>query len=99
MSNDAQTTTTTHDDGRHLRTALVADTGNDGGSIAIVDRNGTRLALINLFVYDNGNLIVDVIDVDDRYNTRNALTFVDGHRQFLPASKVISADFRNKETA
>lgn len=101
MSKDVHTHVTTHDDGTFVRTALVVrPSADDEGSIAIVDPEGNRLALLNLFVYDNGNLIVDVIDVDERFGKRTALTFVGGRRQALDGAKVISADFRDvKETA
>lgn len=99
MSANALTPTTTNDDGKFIRTAIVA--GGDAGSVAIVDSDGNRLALLNLFFYpDTDSLIVDVIDVDERYNTRAALTFNDGQREFHnTAGKVVSTDFRNRKEA
>lgn len=101
MSKDVHTPVSTHDDGKFIRTALVVrpDAG-DEGSVAIVDPEGNRLALLNLFVYDNGNLIVDVIDVDERFANRTALAFRDSRRESLAAGKVVSVDFRGvKEEA
>lgn len=94
MSTNAHTHVTTHDDGKFIRTALVAVPGQDSGSIAIVNPEGKRFALINVFLYEDGTLIVDVIDSDERYEARRALVFNDGQRQSLPAAKVVSADFR-----
>lgn len=101
MSTDAITPTTTHDDGSFVRTAIVVEAHADNkGSVAIVSPDGTRLALVNIFFYEEGNLVVDVIDVDERYGKRAALTFLDGQRCSLDAAKVISADFRDlKENA
>ena len=96
MSKDVHTHVTTHDDGTFIRTALVVrPKAEDEGSVAIVDPEGNRLALINLFAYENGNLVVDVIDADERFGRRAALTFIDGQRHSLDAAKVISADFRD----
>lgn len=94
MSTDSLTPTTTHDDGTFVRTALVAVPGSDSGSVAIVNPEGKRFALLNVFLYEDGSLIVDVIDSDERYEARTALVFNDGQRQSLPAAKVVSADFR-----
>jgi hypothetical protein len=95
MSKDVHTPVTTHDDGTFIRTALVVRPGaEDEGSVAIVDPQGKRLALLNLFAYENGNLIVDVIDVDERFANRSALAFREGRRQALDAAKVVSVDFR-----
>lgn len=101
MSTDATTPTTTHDDGKFVRTALVVEPHTDSrGSVAIVSPDGTRLALVNIFAMENGNLVVDVIDVDERFGKRAALTFIGGQRHSLDAAKVISADFRDpKENA
>lgn len=96
MSTEAITPTTTHDDGTFIRTAIVVvPTAGDKGSVAIVTPDGTRLALVNIFAYDSGNLVVDVIDVDERFGKRAALTFIDGQRHRLEGNKVISADFRD----
>jgi hypothetical protein len=100
MSTDATTPTTTHDDGTFVRTAIVVEPHADNkGSVAIVSPNGTRLALVNIFAYENGNLVVDVIDTDERFGKRAALTFIDGQRHSLDAAKVISADFRDLKGA
>ncbi len=100
MSTASLTATTTHDDGSFVRTALVAIPGGDSGSVAIVNPEGKRFALVNVFLYEDGTLIVDVIDTDEQYEKRRALVFNDGQRQSLPAGKVISADFRTlKESA
>lgn len=93
---DARTHVTTHDDGTFLRTAIQPNGGprSGQGSIDVLGHNGERLCQLNVFTYENGNVIVDTIDVDDRYEERNALTFRDGGREFLPTDKVISADLR-----
>lgn len=97
---DAITPTTTHDDGTFIRTAIVIEPGAENeGSIAIVLPDGTRLALLNIFVYEDGKqVIVDVVDTDERYEERTALTFADNLRQSLPAAKVVSANFRGLKT-
>lgn len=103
MSEDAQTPTTTYDDGNFVRTAIVVDRA--GGSFDLVAADGTRLAEINVFTYPHqrpedapaDHVIVDVIDVDDKWTKRTALTFPDGQRQFHETHKVTSVEFRKGE--
>lgn len=96
-SRDAFTPTTTFDDGRFQRTAIVvydsshpADFADKQGSVdvvRIVDGKVQRLAQINLFHAVNSDgqelLMVDVIDVDKRYPTRRALVFSPTSRAHL----------------
>lgn len=105
MSSIAEPTPiTTYDDGRFIRTAVVAV--EKGSSFDLVDEDGKRLAVINAFVYrsDDGgevnHLILDVIDVDDRFALKFALLFNDGTREFLPTNgNLVCADFRTEDYA
>lgn len=101
MSENAETTHTTHDDGKFVRTALVLGEsseigGSGGGSISIVNDKGERIALLNLFTNeDNSWFAVDVIDVDKKFDKHAALTFKDGLQQRLDnANGLVAADFR-----
>ncbi len=98
MSNDAQSKLTTHDDGKFVRTAIVI-----GGteSIDLVAQDGTLLARINVVFLPNSeageHLIVDVIDVADRYKSRRMLAFSQTERviSVVPeGGKLVSADFQ-----
>jgi hypothetical protein len=93
MSENAHVDTSHHDDGSFDRTAIVVPVGGSV-SFALVDEDGTRLVLINAFNYVDGNLIVDVIDKDARWNNNRALSFRNGYKVFIEAGSVISADFR-----
>ena len=89
-SRDATTPTTTHDDGTFIRTALVVS--GDHGSIALVTADGTRGAQVNVFYEASNNdgeecLMVDVIDVDNRYTERRALVFSPTERKSLDVPK------------
>lgn len=103
MSNNAQTPTTTHDDGHNVRTALAINAKADNeGSIALVRPDGTLLALVNVFHYPTDDthdehVIIDVIDKDDAWAKRQVLTFPNGQRQFHDASKVTSIDYRKEQ--
>lgn len=97
MSERAQDHTTTYDDGKFIRTAIVVQDHN-GSSFDLVDEYGERLCLINAFVMrdDDGNMTqisVDVIDIDEKFKTKRALTFNDGQRQFLDAGNLVCASF------
>lgn len=98
MSTDALTTTTTHDDGTFVRTALVIDSGEGtGGSVDLINANGELLARVNVFTDDRGDwLAVDVCDVGDRFTERRVLSFTDGRRQSLDAGSVGAVDFRRE---
>lgn len=97
-SKRADTKTTTYDDGEFTRLAIVVDVGSEAGSVDVVDASGKRLCQINLFAYTDA-LIVDVIDVDNRYTDRRALTFRNGTREAVPADKLVSVDFRKPRSA
>ena len=64
---DAETHTTTHDDGTFIRTAIVCDRGDTGSLDLVRSKDGKRLAQINISFLENTDgeecLIVDVIDV------------------------------------
>lgn len=97
-STEDLTRVTTHDDGRFIRTAIQPQLGGEGGgSIDILGRDGERVCQINIFTYDHGAVIVDVIDVDRRYDNKRALVDPGGeHRQpGVPVHYLVSADFRN----
>ena len=91
---DGQTKTTTYDSGGFTRTALVITPG-PGGSVDLVDPDGNRLAQVNMFnIPGEDHLIVDVIDIDDRYSDKHAMTFNDGKRQVIPVNYLVSADYK-----
>ena len=97
MSKPAFTKTSVHDDGKWIRTALIVGSGDGrGGSVAIVNPEGKRIALLNIFTSeDNDWLAVDVIDIEERYTNRRALTFNDGTRQDMQApTTLVGVDFR-----
>ena len=98
----ATTKTTTHDDGSFKRTALIVHPEGTGGSIDLVTAGGQRLAQINVFYNpcdDDAHacLMVDVIDVDNRYSARRALVFSPKERAQLevpPGGNLVGVDFR-----
>ena len=94
---NAEMPITTHDDGRWIHTAIVAAPG-DTGSLAVVDQNGVRLAGIHIsYLPDDESgetLIVDVIDVDERYSSHRMLGFANGKRTIVDVSRLTSVDFR-----
>lgn len=97
----ALTPTSTYDDGEFIRTSLVIGTGEKSGSIDIVSaKTGKRVAQLNVFVFGDDNLIVDVIDVDERNPARQALFFPPNSpsvRSRLPkGATLVSVDFRKK---
>jgi hypothetical protein len=105
-SREAHTKTTTHDDGKFIRTAIVCEGGNTG-SIDLVTADGIRLGQINIsFLPERSSvggepecLIVDVIDVDERYEKRRALAFSNKERKILDVpegGKLVSVDFRGE---
>jgi hypothetical protein len=102
-SKDATTHTSIHDDGKFRRTALVI-VGRDTGSVDVVMADGTRLCQINISFLPSPSsdgrreaLIVDVIDVDNRYPERRALAFSNTERAVIDVPKggtLVSVDFR-----
>lgn len=99
---DATTRTTTRTDTEDgfTRTAIVCDAG-DGPSVDLVTSSGVRLAQVNISftLDDEGNevLIVDVIDVDKRYQRRRALAFSPKVRREMKVPRggtLVSVDFR-----
>ena len=98
MSKNAETKTTTFDDGAFLRTALVVDEAHVG-SIDVVDKRGKRLGQINIFVGED-SLIVDVLDIEKRFPNKRALAFTRHSSRDMdafPESTLVSVDFRRKE--
>lgn len=81
------------------RTTLIIDPGeSDQGSIDIVHATEGFLARINIFTDSLGNwFAVDVIDVDDQWKRRKALTFQGGQRASMDAAKTVAADFRDRK--
>ena len=97
MSENAVTTTTTRDDGKYVRTALVLD--DKGLTFDLVRADGTFVSRVNVFSRfdDEGDwLAVDVIDVDDRFDNRRVLSFKDGVRNDLDTGTVAAVDFRKE---
>lgn len=100
MSEYVPQTVTEEDDGRFIRTAIVVP--EKGASFSLVEEDGVRFALINAFVYydDEGHLnhvIIDVIDNDNKFPKKFALTFDDGVRKFTDTNgNLVSADFRKE---
>ena len=97
MSDNAKSEVTEHDDGQFVRTAIIVP--KQGQSFDLVDVTGKRIAEVNAFVYYDGegtlnHIIVDVIDKDNLFTERQALTFTKLGRTFTPASGVVSTDFR-----
>jgi hypothetical protein len=107
MSEKVLTKTTTHDDGSFVRTALVIenDKYDNVGSIVLVNKSGKRIAMLNISYNAMSHkgeeyLIVDVIDVDRRFDNRRALGFSNTERTEMHApkdGKLISVDFRAKQ--
>lgn len=98
MSELAASHVATYDDGKFIRTAIVAQ--ESGTSFDVVGKHGERLFMINVFVYydDDGNAYMtstDVIDVDEKFPRKQALTFNEGQRQSLDAGYLVCAYFRN----
>src|SRR5262245_19155373 len=95
---DAHSWLSTHDDGKHVRTAIVMVGGSrTGGSIDVVTPDGELLVRINMFTNEEFSwFAADVIELDDRFNKRNAITFSDGKRTFSPAMRLVATDFRKE---
>jgi len=88
---------------RFERTALIIDPrAPNTGSVDVLDGAGHRLAQINIsFGRPEGErpyLIVDVIDVDDQWGERRALTFDEGRSRVIDCGScnLASVDFRGK---
>lgn len=104
MSEQALSSVETYDDGRFVRTAVVVPP--EGASFDLVDEHGTRLAVVNCFVYyvgddlQNGEVrqvITDIIDIDQQFNEKRAMTFDQDKRQFLPTKHLVCAHFEKVE--
>jgi hypothetical protein len=99
-SHNARILTIAHDDGRFIRTGLVIE--GEICSIALVNGKGKRLALLNITALgDEGEkgLLVDVIDIDKRYQARRVYGFAAGIKTtfpLAPGGTVVSVDFREK---
>lgn len=103
-SKPALTKTTTHDDGSFIRTAIVLDASKGAaevGSIDLVTPDGKRICQVNVTLYPDGNLILDTIDVENRWSQARAFLFAkEEPRQWHTVKKtgaLVSADFRVKE--
>lgn len=72
---DATTTIATFVSEGFKRSALVINDRRGGGSVDLVRADGVRLAQVNVFLCKDGTLMVDVIDVDDRYAVKRAISF------------------------
>ena len=97
-SKNAETKTTTFDDGTFLRTAIVVPAPR-AGSIDVIDKRGKRVCQINTFVGED-SLIVDVLDVDKRFPLKRALCFTKQERRVMEtfeASSLVSVDFRSRK--
>ena len=101
-SRKAHTRTTTFDDGRFERTAIVCE-GGSTVSLDLVDSSGVRLAQVNVSYQPDSEgfevVIVDVIDVDKIYSHRRMHAFGPKGRkdEDVPeGGNLVSADFRRK---
>jgi hypothetical protein len=91
---DATTKTTTYTSERFMRTALVISGKGPDGSVDIVTEAGARLAQINIFLTDEGTLMVDVIDVDKRFARHMAVAFPNRERKAIPdCGPIVGAHF------
>ncbi len=99
-SADARTRTTSRDDGKFVRTAVVIPCQGSPGSVDLVDPDGQLLVRVNVSLLrqpDGETLIVDVIDVAERYVERKAIGFSRSERTTLDVPKggtLVSVDFR-----
>lgn len=94
---DAQTAIGSYNDGKFVRTALVIDGTENTGSVDVLDKKGHRVAQLNIFVGEDGALMVDVIDVENRYKVKRALAFAQGQRTSMTVpdgGNLVGVDFR-----
>jgi len=103
-SKESLTPTTTHDDGRFVRTAIVLDPSTGVSSVDLVTPDGVLLARVNFVPsrVEGESLIVDVIDVSGRYETKRALTFSPTERRQVDVPEggsLVSVDFRRAPKA
>jgi hypothetical protein len=101
---DALTAVTVRDDGKFARTALVMPYSPNPGSVDLVDAEGQLLVRVNVVRSaqpDSEALIVDVIDVDDRFPQKRVYGFPLGGSQGRRTSldvpeggKLVSVNFR-----
>lgn len=95
-SRNAESKLTTYDDGKFVRTAIVV---TDTSSIDVLNEKGERIGQVNLFTQEGRNiLMVDVIDVEDRYTDRRAIGFYKGTPKHVKAGKVVAAHFEKPQT-
>lgn len=96
MTETALTETTTHDDGKFERLALVIGRDVEGGSVDLVTPNGTLIARINIFCNeDDPWLAVDVIDINGIFNRKRGLVFDNGCREDIETDgNLVGVDFR-----
>jgi len=78
------------------RTALVIEPHDASGSIDLVTPDGTRIGQINIMLTETC-LMVDMIDPDNRYTIRRALTFKQGKRASIEAGPLVAAHFENPD--
>jgi hypothetical protein len=109
VSQDATQEPATYDDGKFIRTALVASDGKAGSFDVVAEVHGqrVRLAQINLFYFPRSDaegggdrVIVDVIDVDRRYRDKFAIGFSQTERARIDmpsGGSVFSVDFSNQK--
>ena len=94
---DAQTSIGSYNDGKFVRTALVIDGTENTGSVDVLDKNGHRVAQLNVFVSEDGGLMVDVIDIEKRFAVKRALAFANGQRESMTVPEggsLVGVDFR-----
>jgi hypothetical protein len=98
---DAQTPTTTRyepNDG-FVRTALHV-TSSAVGSVDVLDKSGAFMVRINVFVTEDGTTMVDVIDTEEQFTERRALTFSRNERRHIevpPGGNLVAAHFAKKK--
>lgn len=86
-----------------VRTALVISPG-DTGSVDVLDKDGKRLCQLNISHSPNAAdgedwFNVDVIDVDERFEKRRALSFSHGERTEMAVPKgglIVATEFTRK---
>lgn len=101
MSEQALTQMTTHDDGKYVRTALVIGGDAQGGSVDVLSPDGEFLVRLNLFTKDDSEglwFALDCIDIEQKFQTRRALTFDNGCRHDVATEgNLVATDFRGRK--
>lgn len=62
------------------KVALIAD---EAATFAVVRPDGSFVCEINLFSYEDGRLILDVIDLKDQFMRKAVFTFNNGTRKYV----------------